>query len=67
MLRDGIHELRIRRGNVNYRILSFFHNDRAVLSHGCTKEDVVPPPEIERAIGHRRLFTQNPVQHQYVE
>jgi len=46
---------------------NFFHNDRAVLSHGCTKEDIVPPSEIERAIGHRRLFTQNPVQHQYVE
>lgn len=66
-LRDGIHELRIRRGKVNYRILYFFHNDRAVLSHGCTKDDTVPPSEIERAIGHRNLYSQDPMKHQYAE
>jgi putative component of toxin-antitoxin plasmid stabilization module len=66
-LRDGVHELRIRRGKVNYRILYFFHNDLAVLSHGCTKDDAVPPSEIERAIGHRSLYAQDPMKHQYAE
>jgi len=38
-LKDGIHELRVRKGRVNYRILYFFHGrDLAVLAHAITKE-----------------------------
>ena len=38
-LRDGIYELRIRDGNVQYRLLYFFSGRNAVvLSHGLTKE-----------------------------
>lgn len=51
-LRDDIHELRIRHGNVQHRILYFFHEGRAILSHGCTKEGAVPPLEIDRAIAN---------------
>lgn len=36
LLRDGIYELRVRAGNVHYRILYFFHEGQAVLSHGCS-------------------------------
>jgi len=67
LLRDGIHELRLRHGNVHYRILYFFHEGRAVLSHGCTKEDVVPPAEIGRAIGNKTRFIQDPGRHTYEE
>jgi len=67
LLRDEIHELRIRTGNVQYRILYFFHQGRAVLSHGCSKEDVVPPAEIDRAIRNRTRFSQNPLRHTYEE
>lgn len=49
-LRDGIYELRIGRSGVNYRVLYFFHEGRAVLSHGITKEKEVPSLEIEIAI-----------------
>jgi phage-related protein len=43
-LRDGIYELRVRVGSVNYRMLYFFHeNMAAVVSHGLTKEKRVPP------------------------
>jgi hypothetical protein len=43
-LRDGIHELRIGFQGVNYRILYFFHHQlAAVVSHGLTKEQQVPP------------------------
>jgi hypothetical protein len=43
-LRDGIHELRASLGGVHYRILYFFHgNLAAVISHGITKEQRVPP------------------------
>ena len=66
-LRDGIHELRVRHGNVHYRILYFFHEGRAVLSHGCTKEDVVPPAEIDRAIENKTRFVHNPARHTYEE
>ena len=41
-LRDGSYELRVKRQNVNYRMLYFFSGKRvAVLSHGLTKEDKV--------------------------
>jgi phage-related protein len=66
-LRDGIHELRTSFQNVNYRILYFFHKQRAVLSHGCTKEDVVPPKEIDTAVVNMQRFTKNPTQHTHEE
>ncbi len=66
-LRDGIHELRVRHGNAHHRTLYFFHQGRAVLSHGCTKEDVVPSIEIDRAIENRVRFIQDPLKHTYEE
>jgi len=66
-LRDDIYELRVRHGNAQHRILYFFQESRAVLSHGCTKEDVVPPAEIERTIANRSRFIRNPVHHAYEE
>ena len=55
-LHDDIYELRVRHGNLHHRILYFFHQGRAILSHGCTKEDVVPPVEIDRAITNKNSF-----------
>ena len=62
-LRDGIHELRVRSGRVQYRMLYFFHDHRAVLSHGCTKERIVPVAEVDRAIANRKKFAANPERH----
>src|SRR5208283_3073153 len=63
-LRDGIYELRARFGNIQYRMLYFFHgNMAAVVSHGLVKEKAVPPIEIERAILRRQRFQQNPQLH----
>ncbi len=60
----GIHELRIRYGTVNYRILYAFHGQNAVLlSHGCTKEKRVPKKEIDRAVENLNKFKQNPNVH----
>jgi putative component of toxin-antitoxin plasmid stabilization module len=60
-LRDGIFELRIRHGRVNYRILYFFHENKFVcLSHGIKKERVVPPSEIDSAIENRSLVSSDP-------
>lgn len=65
-LRDGIHELRIRQGHVNYRILYFFHGQNAaILAHGLIKESEVPDAEIERARRRKATFEENPKLHIY--
>jgi len=67
-LRDGVYELRTRRGHVNYRILYFFHkNIAAVVSHGLIKERRVPAKEINKAIERKQKFVQNPEQHTWEE
>ena len=65
LLRDGIYELRAKRGRVNYRILYFFHGrDVAVLAGGLTKEKKVPATEIERAIKRKKRYEKDPEKHQ---
>jgi hypothetical protein len=65
-LRDGIYELRPSYQGVNYRILYFFMGrDVVVLSHGITKEGVVPATEIDRAIERRKRFEADPKAHTY--
>ena len=68
LLRDGIHELRVRLGTVNYRILYFFHGRiAAVLAHGLIKENEVPQRDIELAIRRKGNFESDPEQHTYKE
>ena len=68
MLRDGIHELRVRHQRVNYRILYFFHGQNvAVLAHGLVKEKEVPDVDIERAIQRKQKLERNPDKHTFVE
>jgi phage-related protein len=67
-LRDGIYELRIRKGHVNYRILYFFHGRTlAILGHALTKEDKVPKAGIEWAIRRKKAFITDSVKHSYSE
>lgn len=67
-LRDGIHELRIRKGRVNYRILYFFYRKKvALLAHALTKEDVVPEADIKRALERKERYERNPEEHTYEE
>ena len=66
LLRDGIYELRIRKGSVNYRLLYFFHQRTvSVVAHGLTKEDLVPPTEINRAIVRKSAYAANPIAHTF--
>jgi phage-related protein len=68
ILRDGIYELRIRKGRVNIRILYFFHGrNLAILGHALTKEDKVPKVDIERAIRRKKSFEADPAGHSYSE
>ena len=63
-LRDGVYELRARKGRVNYRLLYFFHGkSTAVLAHALTKEDAVPAIDIERALARKALLEKDPKTH----
>ena len=65
-LRDGIYELRVKRGHVQYRMLYFFHGRQvAILAHALTKEDKVPVIEIERSLRRKKLFEADPKRHTY--
>jgi phage-related protein len=67
-LRDGIYELRVRKGRVNYRILYFFHGrGLAILGHALTKEDNVPDADIERVLRRKKAFEADPAGHSYSE
>ena len=60
-LRDGIRELRVRVGNVHYRMLFFFCGSNiACLSHGITKEGKVPDAEIDLAVKRKKLVEGDP-------
>jgi phage-related protein len=66
LLRDGIYELRIGLQGIHYRMLYFFDGKTTiVLSHGLTKERVVPPGEIDLAIRRRMAFLANPRRHTF--
>ena len=67
-LRDGIHELRAQFRSVQYRILFFFHESSAVLSHGFIKKRAkVPDREIKLALARKETYRGNPDQHAYEE
>ena len=66
-LRDGIYELRVRFGSVNYRLLYGFHRQTtAILAHGLVKEAEVPAADIDIAIARMKKFAENPSIHTYV-
>jgi putative component of toxin-antitoxin plasmid stabilization module len=64
-LRDGIYELRVRSGNVNYRLLYFFHHHNAIIAHGCTKEAGVDAADIDRALRRKKAYEADPQRHRY--
>jgi phage-related protein len=68
-LGGGVWELRIKSERVNYRILYFFHGQRAVIvSHGIVKQQAqVPPKEIALALLRRRRFESRPDAHTFQE
>jgi len=68
LLRDGIYELRVREGRVQYRLLYFFHGrNAAVLAHALTNQAKVPKADIDRAVKRKAQFESDPARHSYVE
>lgn len=66
-LRDGIHELRVGFGGVNYRMYYFFGGQEAVISHGGTKEGEIPDKDIELAKDRKMRYERDPGRHRYRE
>ncbi len=63
-LRDGVYELRVGIGKINYRALYFFAGQGiAVMAHGCTKESAVHPADVARAVARRVAFLADPAAH----
>jgi phage-related protein len=64
-VRDGIHELRARRGRVRYRMLHFYHGRNfAVLAHALQEQNgEVPDADIERAKRRMEKFRLNLAAH----
>ena len=64
-LRDGIYELRAKKGRVQYRILYFFHGRQvAILAHAIIKEGAaVPAVDIARAIERKNAYVRDPAGH----
>jgi phage-related protein len=69
LLRDGIHELRAKHGNMNYRMLYFFQGQVAVVvSHGFAKQEAaVPAGEIKKALERKQRFALHPKRHAHKE
>ena len=76
-LRDGVYELRVTKGHVNYRPLYFFDDvkdvtgaqvirRRAVIVHGCTKERAVAARDINMALARRKMYLADRAGHTYV-
>jgi hypothetical protein len=64
ILRDGIYELRLKMGTINYRVLyAFVGRNVVLLSHGLSKEGKVPEAEINRAIINRNNYLAKPPIH----
>lgn len=65
-LGDGLHELRVRFGSVNYRLLYFFHGRNiAVVAHGLSKEAAIPGTDLARALARKAAYNANPTTHSF--
>jgi len=66
LLRQGIYELRVRYGNVHYRILyAFVGKNIVLLSHGCSKIKKVAGKEIRKAVRNHDNYMQDQQAHTY--
>lgn len=64
---DGIYELRASYRGIHYRILYFFHEKTAVISHGLIKKREIPRREIELAIRRKAVYMSAPEENTYGE
>ena len=61
---NGLYELRVRRGHVNFRLIYCFHGrEIVVLLHALTKEDRLPETDLRRALDRKFRLECNPGLH----
>jgi len=54
VIQGPVRELRVKFGNMNYRLFYFFHEKRIILTHGIVKKTgPVPTEEIARTMRYR--------------
>jgi len=66
-VQHGILMLPMTVGGAGYAILYFFHEDKAVLLHGCTHQTGVATADIALARERKESFLKNPALHTYQE
>ena len=67
-LGDGIYELRIRHGHVQFRVLyAFGQRGEIVLLHALQKERLIPVMDLRRAQQRRDAYLKDPDRHGYQE
>ncbi len=64
-LRNEIYELRAAFRRIQYRMLYFFYEEKAVVSHGLIKQKVVEPKEIELAVDRKERFKKDSVKYAF--
>lgn len=64
-LRDGIYELRVSFQRIQYRILYFFQDKHAIISHGLMKQRRIPSKEIDLALERKARFVADPLKHTF--
>ncbi len=65
-LRDKIYELRTALQGIQYRMLYFFHNKLAVISHGLIKiGNEVLSKDIDLAVERKEKYGNGPLKHKY--
>ena len=66
-LGEGVYELRARCGNVQYRMLYFFHGNAVIVSHGFSKKERrVPRGEIDLAVQRKEQYRKDPGAHTHM-
>ena len=65
-MEQGIYELRIRKGRINYRMLYFFHGSHvAILVHALVKEGEITATDLQRALNRKSAVEEDPDIHTY--
>lgn len=63
-LGDGLYELRVRVGRMQYRLLySFFGRNAVIFSHGLVKERSIPMADLDVARRRKAEFETDPSRH----
>ncbi len=67
LVADGVFQLSFRAHGTEYAILYFFHNEQAVIVHGCAVASRVADNDLALALDRKVRFCRQPGCHTYGE